>query len=69
MTTGIAICFNCRHWDEEKITASNHRYCEHPKNSGVDDEEEDGCSMQIDLGIEEAKFCTGPKFGCIHFEA
>jgi len=67
--TGINICFNCRHWDEDRITASNHRYCNHPKNTGTEEEEEDGCSIQEGEPFNEGKFSTGPKFGCIHFES
>ena len=68
MTT-INICFNCRHWDEDKIVASNHRHCKHPSCCGEDDGEEDGCSIEGQMNLDDGRFATGPKFGCIHFEA
>jgi hypothetical protein len=61
-------CDTCKHWARESAWGGDFRgigICDHPKlTEGVPDE--DGLAYQY---TEGGAIQTGPKFGCIHWEA
>lgn len=62
-------CDTCKWWgDECKPSIKSYRYCARvTKDDGT--EPPDGFTVTDGEPFNEGTFATGPKFGCVHWEA